>query len=335
MIIKAKSISHIEKSIAYIHQHEKEHEFIDSAYLDISSDYTICRDMSFFESPRYKNNYVSLVISPNQNDNLNNEDLQRILHLTLEKLNLTNRPYYAVKHKAGEGEDLANHDHIHIYLTRFNLEGEAWEDGYSFWKCLEASKEITDELGLTPNDVNLDNDKSSVIRSPFHMNRNEAMKDLRSIVKQNLYKVISIDEMYDHLEAKGATVNIKTLKNGLIGVSIDYKDFTYKASDVSKFLSLRPDGNTYKANPKMEFVIARNEARMTENRDSNEILKEITEYTEYGYQKSYLTNEMEAFKLALLDIRDRRNQEWEEELALRRQRKHSKKHRQIGFKVQI
>lgn len=326
-MIKCKCISHIEESLEYIEKDEKDHAFFDSYGVDTSSLKTILEDFSLFESPKIKNNYISLVISPNKLDNLDDEKLKQVLDQTIKNLDLGNRSYYSVKHRNTENT------HIHVYLCRVSHDGETWNDSKTAWRCLDAGQKITREMNLIQYEVDLKKNKDRKgVNSKYNKEKQNCISELRQLVTDNLFKVISIDELFDKLESKGAQIKINELKNGKLGVSIIYKDLELKASEISRYLSVKKEDNYYVANNKLQEVINRNIDRFELRRGQVEIMRDINNYPERS-EEFYL--EYKHFNLFLINSFNTKSKDWEEQFAERMKKKFSKRNKQIGFKIQI
>lgn len=324
MIIKCKSISHIEESLRYIEKEEKDHEFFDSYGVDSSSIRTIMNDFSMFDSEKVKNKYVSLVISPNKLDNLNDKQLKEALQRTLIELGLTNRSYYSVKHRN------TDNTHLHVYLCRISYDGVTWNDSLTAENCMKAGLKITQEMNLLPYEIDsfwVKNDKS--INSKYSQEKKEAISELKSIIEESLYKVISVDELFDKLESKGAVVSINELKNGSFGVNIHYRNLNIKASDVSRYLTVKNDNGFYTANKKLQDVIDRNLLRFEMKRDAQTIEMDIQQYPDRVFEFQKELSEHYNFMLNIYQAKDR---SWEEELQIRIRKKYSYR-KKITFRL--
>jgi hypothetical protein len=315
MIIKCKSIAHIEESLKYIEKEEKDHEFFDSYGVDTSSIRTILNDFSMFDSEKVKNKYVSLVISPNKLDNLNDKQLKETLQRTLMELGLTNRSYYSVKHRN------TDNTHLHVYLCRISHDGVTWNDSRTAKRSMEAGLKITQEMNLLPYEIDsfwAKNDRS--INSKYSKEKKEAISELKSIVEKNLYKVISVDELFDKLESKGAVVSINELKNGSLGVNIHYQDLNIKASEVSRYLTVKNEDGFYTANKKLQDVIDRNILRFEMKRDAQSIEMDIQKYPDRFFE---FQQELREHYIFILDFYRGKDTTWEEELQNRLRKKYS------------
>lgn len=324
MIIKCKSIAHIKESLKYIEKDEKDHMFFSSYGVDITNQKTILSDFAMFDSPKVKNKFVSMVISPNKLDNLNDEKLKQVLHQTIKELGLTNRSYYCVKHRNTENT------HLHVYLCRISHDGETWNDSKTAKRCKETGIKITDEMNLLPYEIKKEdfNDKKE-INSKYSKEKKDAIKALQAIVKDSLYKVVSIDELFDKIESKGANIKINELKNGLFGVTVTYRNIDIKASDVSRYLTVKEKEGSYTANNKLQVVIDLNIARFENRRGKEDIEKEILMGKGDLVE---LQKELKAHYIFLLDTYRSKDLSWEEELQRRLTKKYSRRKR-ITFRL--
>lgn len=282
MIIKARSIAHISASLEYITKDGKKHEVLSSDGLDLSSIETMKSDFKLFQKDRVKNGYISVVISPNAKDSLNDKDYITILQETLKELKLENRQYIAVTHND------TNHKHIHVILNRIDYNNQTWNDHHVAWKCQEACKNICATLGLHTAYENASKSKKS-IENEYDELRESIRQELKSIVKLEMYSAESLEEFHGKLEKRGVKIHIQQFKNGLFGTSLEFKGMKFKASKIDRKLSVSKDGDTYKANPQLHKIFEKNRnERLAPN--SRNTTKDMNSIKDGGELLAYMKN---------------------------------------------
>lgn len=283
MIIKARSIGHIDASLEYILKEEKEHQILSSDGLDISDTRTMMNDFELFQKNSVKNGYVSVVISPNKKDELSDKDYNIILQETLKELKLDNRQYIAVTHNNTE------HKHIHVILNRIDYQDQTWNDHHVAWKCQTACKNICNTLGLHTAYEN-ENKQKVTISNDYDELREGIRQELKSILKREIYNAESLGELHKNIEERGVKVHIEQFKNGLFGTSFEFKGMKYKASKVDRKLSVTRDGNTYIAKPQLQNIFKQNarEKLVPNTRDFEKRLNSIEDTDELA---AYMKNQ--------------------------------------------
>lgn len=251
MIIKTRSISHINASLEYIVKEEKEHKILNSDGLDTSNIRTMLNDFEIFQKANVKNGFVSVVISPNNKDDLKDKDFNTILQETLKELKLDNRQYIAVTHNN------TAHKHIHVILNRIDYNNQTWNDHHIAWKCQTACKNICKKLNLHTAYEN-ENKSKGTISNEYDELREEIRQELKGIIKREIYNAENLTELHRNIEERGVKVHIEQYKNGLYGTRFEYKEMKFKASKIDRKLSVVKEGDSYKAKPQLQNIFKQN-----------------------------------------------------------------------------
>jgi hypothetical protein len=329
MIIKSRSIKadHARNTLCYVDKEEKDHLFLAADGIDISSVQTMMEDFSLYKSNRVKNAFITTVISPSVDDKLDQKGFEKLLKKVLEELKLDNRQFYAVIHQNTETP------HIHLVSNRIDFDGKTWNDHHVAWKCQAACENICMELGLTSAKERKGKyqGKRKEEKSEYHIARNKALQEVKKHFQNIKFKTLSIDHIFDHLRSKGVDVEIHKFKNGLFGASFEYQGSKFKASEVSRLLSVVPNEDSYTANEKMQAIIDNNIARFEGRRGQNEIIADMKNQSE---NISLLSAELKAFSIFMSDSLYQSNmQKREEEKQKYLSMKYGKTVYQIGFKT--
>jgi hypothetical protein len=276
MIILARSIGklHAVNSLAYVIKEEKDHVLLASDGIDHTSLTTMMDDFSLYQKDRVKKPFITTVISPAIEDNLDLEGLRTLLLEVQKELGLTNRQYYAVIHQN------TDNPHIHLISNRIDYDNKTWEDKHVAWKCQTACLNICNKLNLTSAF-----DKKGKYQGLGEAKNNEFLQDhlikakkIQSYFHEVKYKAKSIHEVFIHLQSKGVVVNPLLLKNGKIGIAFEYEGKTIKASKVDRLLTVIPDGEGFKANPHFQRIIDLNIDREAGRRTADHIHQEMINY---------------------------------------------------------
>ena len=336
MIILGHSVSHIGNLVNYIFKEEKQHVFLSSDGLDITSANSIMSDFALYDAPskRLKKKFLSLVVSPDNSDNVSINDFKEIVNDVIKELGLTQSQYVAVLHTN------THVNHAHILVSRVKYDNTVINDSHIGLNCMKAADKIAKKHNFTSaKDIREENAKRFFKSNPDVDGltpRGEAKDEINRMVKEVLHKntTQSVDDIFDHLmNFHNLEVSINKFKNGMLGVKLKYGEFTFKSSEINRFLSVQPDGESYKANNSLQFILDRNIARFEGRRSTEEVLKDIGENP---HMQELLAPEIRAItdvlRISLQSSRQSRKEEYEDMLL---QRKGSKKPKQIGFKVQI
>jgi hypothetical protein len=327
MILKCQSIAHIGESLNYIMKEEKNHIYLNSDGLDLTNNKTILSDFDLYSKNSVKNGFISLVVSPFKEDNLDRNGYKSVLETTLKELKLTNRQYIAVIHTN------TKNPHIHVLLNRIDYDQAVWKDSHVAWKCKTASIAVSKKHNLTVASEVKSNAKLKHIESPYHLERENIKSELKNFVKEALFKSKDLDDLFDSIKNKGVKIEIEKFKNGSIGTSFQYKNQTFKASEINRLLPLKPFNDSYIANDKLQLVFTKNQERFDGIRTQNDILSEMSQFPE---RRVELKQEFDSH-IAFLKHSNYQsnNSNKEEELQKKLQKKNNKKPIQLGFKVQI
>jgi hypothetical protein len=331
MIIVGKSVSHIRPLVAYVYKEEKLAYVLDSDGLDLDSVSTILQDFETIENNRLKNQYLSLVISPAE-EKLDDDTFRDVLRDTLAELELDNNQFLAIIHANTE------HKHAHVLINRTNYNNKTFNDSYIGLKAMELSKAIAkkhnlqsayDKRYLAPEKIHF---KDNL----YHNNLEIVINELKEMVKQVVYNpsTLDIDDVYDHLIKNGVNVDVTKYKNGSFGVKLEYNEIVVKASQVSRLITIVPDGETYKANKLLEPILEKNFEHSLKKRTQSDIIEDLTNDPQNA--KIYY-EELQALKQSMLHSLQSNqyddNSENEEKQLKYQRNKNRKDKRRLGFKV--
>lgn len=333
MIIVGKSVSHIKSLIDYVYKEEKLAYVLDSDGLDLSSENTIFLDFQTIENDRLKKQYLSLVISPAE-EQLDDNKFRDVLRDTLAELELDNNQFLAIIHANTE------HKHAHVLVNRTNYDGKTFKDSYIGLKAMELSKKIAVKYNLSSayDKRYAEPAKIQFKDNPYHNKLEGVISELKAMVTEVLHKPSTqdIDDIYDHLIQNGVKVDVTKHKNGSFGVKLEYKETVVKASQVSRHITLVPDGETYKANKLLQPVLEKNFERSLKKRTQDDILEDMSRNPQNAHEYA---SELKALKLSMYNsIQSNRQEESEEngEQKLKNQRfKNKQEKRKLGFKVEF
>lgn len=271
MIIKARSISHIKSSLGYILKEEKQHEFLASDGLDTTNVKTMLSDFSIYQKEKVIKGYVSVVISPHQEDKLTIQEYRNLLKETLEELKLNNRQFIAVMHRN------TDYPHIHVLLNRIDYKNNTWKDHHIAWKCQSACLSITKKLNLKNAYESTKKENKKTINNQYDKAFGELKKELQQIVKQELMKGKDLEHFYSHLESRGVKVEIEQFKNGSFGTTLEYKGVKFKASTINRKLSLQKNGDNYVPKAELQQQFDNNKAIQSGNLSEKEIMNQYVD----------------------------------------------------------
>jgi len=298
MIIVAKSIAHIDSLVDYVFKSEKEAFILESDGLDTASKKTILEDLKSWTSPRLKNQYLSMVISPEEN--LNNEEMTKVVLDTLQAFNLNDHQFLAVVH------DNTEHKHVHVLVNRTSYDLTNYNDSYIGIRAIEISREIAkkNKLAAAYDKRGAKSEKATIKDSPYHQAQDSSISEIRALLNEIIYKstTVEVDDIFDHLKANGVGVSIERHKNGTIGVTLEHNGQKIKASQASRLITLLPDGEGFKANPKLAPILVKNFERLHKKRTDKDIIKDIAENPQ-NYNELYaeLTRYTEAMRAEIIE----------------------------------
>lgn len=278
MIIKARSISHIKSSLGYILKEEKQHEFLASDGLDTTNVKTMLSDFSLYQKEKVIKGYVSVVISPHQENRLTIPEYQNLLTETLKELKLDNRQFIVVMHRN------TDNPHIHVILNRIDYSNNTWKDHHIAWVCQSACLSVSKRLNLKNAYESTKKENKKPINNQYDKVFNELKKELQQIVKQELTKAKSLEHLYSNFEKRGVLVEIERFKNGSFGTILKYKEINFKASTINRKLSLQKDGDDYAPKAELQTVFDRNKSIQSGNLNEKEIMQQFSDDPETMFQ---------------------------------------------------
>jgi len=145
MISKAKAIKGSAASIDYIMKEEKNcfelcrNDVIGENGNEILAEFREVQSMN----DNCKNNTFSIVLSPNNDQVHNTQELRKFTEKHLENLGLKNNQYIAYVHQNTKAT------HVHIIANRVDYQGKALDDSYIGFKAQNSAENIAKENGLT------------------------------------------------------------------------------------------------------------------------------------------------------------------------------------------
>jgi hypothetical protein len=289
VIVIAKSIAHIDSLVGYVFKAEKDAYILDSLGLDTESKQTILNDFQSWQSPRLSKQYLSIVVSPEEG-RLDDDKLNEVILDVLQELKLDNHMFLAVVH------DNTEHKHVHLLVNRTSFDRANFNDSYVGLKAMEVSKLVADRhrLGAAYDKRGERKERKSSKNSAYHSEKDKAIEAVRTMVKDIMYKpsTLDVDDIFDHLKDSGVNIQIERHKNGTLGVSLEYNGQKMKASEVSRFITLSPDGDSYKANKLLEPILKQNYERLHKKRTDKDIMRDISEHPERANE---LLQELQAY----------------------------------------
>lgn len=133
-------------TVNYVLNENKNAELIDSQGIRTKDKQTIIDSFSMQQSMRPEITkpvyHISLGFSSQDSDKITNELMTKIAEEYLEKMNITNTQYIAVRHNDKE------HPHIHLCINRINNNGKLISTRYDHSRNESACKELTKKYGL-------------------------------------------------------------------------------------------------------------------------------------------------------------------------------------------
>lgn len=235
MVSKAKSVRGSIAGIDYIMKEEKNayelcrNDVIGENGKEILSEF---RETQALNST-CQNNTISIVLSPN-NDQLHNaQELRKFTEKHLENLGLKEHQYIAYVHQNTKAT------HIHIIANRIDYSGKALNDSYIGLKAQQSAESIAQENGLkTAKEVmrekrlklSQETSINQTVKSDIYHKHNISVKESKTF-----------QEYMQHMQAKGLKIEPTINKGGkLQGFRIfDTKNnISFKASEINRNCSL-------------------------------------------------------------------------------------------------
>ena len=243
MVSKAAAKETSSASIGYaISKHEA--ELLDKNLVngdkakDIKAEFETFQDLN----GRCKNNSISIVISPAREDGtkLTKDELRDISKEYMQRMGLDKHQYVVGLHNDTKTP------HLHIIANRINHRGEAYKDGRIGRKSWNITNQMAQERGLViANEVS---EKSKNLEQTLNQKENLRLQreEIRRIFAQSVKKKPRDFNQYKKLMEENAKKMKKSLevvpyinKQGKFqGYSIKYEGNKFKASDISRNMSL-------------------------------------------------------------------------------------------------
>lgn len=331
MIIVGKSVAHIKSLVDYVYKEEKLAYVLDSDGLDLTSENSILLDFQTIQNDRLKKQYLSLVISPAE-EKLNDEQFRKVLRSVLTELGLENNQFLAIIH------DNTNHKHAHVLVNRTNYENQTFNDSYIGLKAMQVSRTVAQKFGLESayEKRSLKTERNRFKENSFHQSLEGTIKELQEMVKEVLHhpSTLDVDDIYDHLIANGVKVDVTKHKNGTFGVKLTHNNLIVKASQVSRLITLVPDGETYGPNKNLEAILEKNLSNSLKKRTKEQIIQDMTNNPQhmatYMEELRHMTHQM---TLSLSHNRRAEPTDDSEKSLQIKRNKQRKDKRKLGFKV--
>lgn len=255
MILTGHSIASAESWFAYCTQNSKKYDIIDVDGLDTSNSQAMLDDLKLFQNQRLQKPYLSLILSPDRD--LNADKLRVIIEDIRKELKLTENQMIAITHA-----EKRNMKHVHILINRVNYMDVTFKDNYIGVWCMKIASEVARKHGLTDvyNSRFKSGNKFGAKEHDHNGNQRVAIaNELREIVNNVLHNegVKNYEDLMKALQNEHKVqTQITKHKNGSYGVALSFKDQTYKASHISRLLTLTPDGDTFCPNKAFEKLMA-------------------------------------------------------------------------------
>lgn len=231
MVSKASSIKGSAQAINYIMKEEKQsyelcrNDLIGSNGKEILSEFRETQGLN----SNCKNNTISIVLSPNNDQIHSKEALKKFTKSHLKNLGLSHNQYIACVHKNTKAT------HVHIIANRINHQGKALNDSYIGFKAQNSAEKIALENGLKT---------AKEVRRDLHREKNVS-KGLNKSLKEEIYKAHNLSvkqsktfpRYMKKMDEKGYRVVPSINKGGkLQGFRIEDKttDLSFKASEIHR-----------------------------------------------------------------------------------------------------
>lgn len=247
MILTGHSIASAEAWLTYCTQNSKEYEIIEVDGLDSSSNQAMLDDLQLYQNKRLQKPYLSLILAPDRD--LSSDKLRQLVEDIRRELKLTENQMIAITHA-----EKRNMKHVHILINRVNYMDVTFNDSFIGVWCMKIASEVAQKHGLTDvynNRFKAGNKLGAKENDQNGSHRVELANELREVVK-NVMQNEDVRNYPDVIEALQIEYNVEMKitkhKNGSYGVSLSYKDQTFKASHISRLLTLIPDGDTFSPN---------------------------------------------------------------------------------------
>lgn len=229
MIGKAKSITHVGAAIDYVVKREKA-ELLVKEKVAGDTGTEIAGEFRIFQqgNDHCKNNALSVVLSPaiENGKRLSNAGLQGITRQYVEKMGLQQHQYAAFVHR-----DKA-HTHIHLFVNRIDLRGNAANDSFIGKRSQRIADEIAQERQLVrAREVG---ERKQALLSPLKAQVREIHRQVLESRPANFQGYVAA------MQAQGVAVRETINKQGeRQGYRIEAQGVSLKASEVGKEMSLK------------------------------------------------------------------------------------------------
>ena len=348
MVLTSHSIASVGNTIDYCLQPIKIAEVIHSDGLDLSgisfdnstkhNTEALKQDFLMYQNDRLSKPYLSLILSPEID--LDNDKLKAVIDDVLKEMKLDNRQMIAIthtEHRAWEEDTKETKPikHVHILLNRVDYDNQTYNDKFIGLKGIQAASTVANKHNL--RDVyNSRNYEKKIIRkenSDYHKQKSDTAKKLQYIVKPLIYSksTHSVDDIFHELISEHhVDVEITKFNNGRFGVQLNYEGQSFKASEVSRLLSVVPFEDSYTANKQLQAILDKN----MENVDlvGRKTEKEIKDdFLVHKDTKLFMSQLAELTAHMRLDLKTKNNSSTDDQPTLAP----NKKKKQLGFKIGV
>lgn len=293
MILTSHSISSVSNTIDYCLQPIKIAEVIHSDGLDLTgisfdnssahNTEAIKQDFLLYQNERLSKPYLSLILSPEID--LDNKALKEIIDDLLKEMKLDNRQMIAITHTEHRAWEQNSNEskpikHVHILLNRVDYNQNTYNDKFIGLKGIQAASKVANNHKLRDVYNTRDYERKAVKKtnSNYHSDKNATAMKLQNIVKPILYSRsnLTVDDVFQELISEHQVdIELTKFKNGSYGVQLKYENQTFKASEISRMLTVVPEGDSYKANKQLQQILDKNS--MSSGNETPKTEKEIRE----------------------------------------------------------
>lgn len=228
MIGKGKAIAHTSASLNYAQEKEKA-EVLDKHYLTGENPKEIEQEMQIFQelNGRCKNNTFSFVLSPSIEDGkrLSNAELREVSQSFLSKMGLDQHQSITIKHQDRE------HNHLHIYVNRINMEGQAANQAFIGKRAQRVADEIAQERNLT---------RAKVKQQEMEQAKLPAKERIQDVFNEALKQSKTPEEFFLNVQKKGVELEKSISKQGQVrGYRVAMHGESFKASEIGNKYTLK------------------------------------------------------------------------------------------------
>jgi hypothetical protein len=173
-------------------------------------------------------------IAPQDESKLSTQDVRIICREFAKTMGLQDNQWFACTHK--DTDNL----HIHLIANRISIGGAVYQTDFVSNRASKASEELSRKMGLTlANEVGRQKQHNKQFLSP---ERYEIKKRLQDIAYREFRNTANKTpkNFIDALKKQGVIVEpVRNKQNKIYGIRFQYKEQTFKASEIGKEFGLR------------------------------------------------------------------------------------------------